>query len=144
MISSHHPVKDAVLACIKEAGMAGTDSAAVEAKGFSRNSACAALVALARQGVIFRGARGHRTVRYFGCAEWARGYEMKRTARQRESNGLRKPGSDLPIPKPQSRAPWPPDTLPVFPRDAHGRPLFKHTVAPTPEPALRTNTHWQF
>jgi len=78
-------------------------------------------------GELHRGKLGHRTVRYFADPRHALVYAHSR--------------SKIPTTITRTRAPWPADSPVHLPVDANGRPLYKVTIAPTPERALRTNTH---
>ena len=84
-----------------------------------------------KAGAIWRGAKGHRTVRFFGRAEWADTYGKRHRRPATGSVGL-----------PRSKAPWAADAPIHYPVDADGNPTYKFTRCPTPQQPDRIRTGW--
>lgn len=84
-----------------------------------------------RAGNLFRGALGHRTVRFFGRQEWAEEYAKRR----------RKPAGG-PVTLSRTKAQWPADAPIHYPVDAHGNPLYRVTISPPPRDLGVIRTGW--
>jgi hypothetical protein len=104
--------------------------AVAELSGQSVHAVQVAVTALLRKGKLFRAKMSHKGVRYFADAAAASAYEAAH----------RRPVTPVAV-RATGRTPWPADAPIHYPKDKHGRPLYKITVAPPPpERPLRTNT----
>jgi hypothetical protein len=138
-------------AILKRAEMVGEEGFAIaDIVGFQARQVDSAARRLMKSGQLHRGKSGHRTMRLFARAEWAESFSANYvTACSRRASKPVNAPSGPGVWSYGKRCPWPAGTEAVYPTDAHGNPLYKHTVVPgfTPDRIraldlpIRTNTY---
>ncbi|HRY86514.1 MAG TPA: hypothetical protein P5305_01430 [Rubrivivax sp.] len=87
---------------------------------------------LVAHGLLHKGKVGHRTVRFFTRAEWAKDYERTRKAPAERPTVL--------------RAAWDADTPAIYPTHPDGSPAYKYTVCESNfdplDAAIRNRQRW--
>lgn len=111
----------------------GVAAREIEPYGYNRSQISNATSRMTRAGALISVRHGNQA-RAFTRAEDA---ERFRQAVQRPAPGSRS------LAGPRSRAPWPKDAPPYFPKHANGKPAYKITICPSCKVGLRTNTHSQ-
>lgn len=107
----------AVLCLVQAAGAVGilTD----DIPGMTVSARSNAVERLVAQADIFKGKRGHRTMRLFASAAWAEAFGAHQAVLLTAAR--------------RSTAPWGKDEAAKYPHGPNGEPLYKFTSTPFPE-----------